>query len=81
MIIQSQLRQLIKHFNRYIGKNVYRGEIICIGINKKLTIDTYRRMLEHAGYIKTVRRGVYLTLKKIPLDLTVSKLRKLAYEI
>jgi hypothetical protein len=43
------------------------------------TVDKYRCWLTQAGYLKWIYSGHYEILKKIPLDLTSTKLEQEAY--
>lgn len=46
--------------------------------NRYTTLDTYRNNLERAGFLKSVDRGMYKRVKKIPTDLTISKCLEIA---
>lgn len=46
--------------------------------NRYTTLDTYRNNLERAGFLKSVDRGMYKRVKKIPIDLTISKCLEIA---
>lgn len=43
------------------------------------SMDTYRNYLYKAGYIRTVRRGVYDLENEIPTDLSISDVKNEAY--
>ncbi len=43
------------------------------------TMDTYRNYLTKAGYLRTVERGIYETIREIPYDLSVQDCRDEAY--
>lgn len=46
---------------------------------KDTYLDTVRRYLEAAGYLKCEEAGVYRKIKKIPGEITISKLEREAY--
>jgi len=76
MSVFSDLCAFIR--NKEVGELFYRKQLI--GIYAGSTTDQYRRRLQVSGYIDTVEPGTYVVLKKIPDNLTTSKLQK-EYEI
>jgi hypothetical protein len=63
-------RETIKYFNTKINQEVTRreffGNVKRFGSFSLDSRDTYRLLLQKAGYLKTVGRGKYLVLKEIP---------------
>lgn len=49
------------------------------GHSNQNSIDTYRNYLHKAGYLETIRRGVYRKIKEIPVDISVDEVREEAY--
>jgi hypothetical protein len=63
-------KETIKFFNSNVGKEVTRqqllGNVKRFGRRSIDSRDTYRLLLQKAGYLKTSGRGRYLVLKEIP---------------
>lgn len=81
---------LVDYINsKEVGEEVTRKEIIDVvleGPVSQATVDTLRRMLTVTGYLGPVLDslgkeclGRYKILKTIPVDLTSSRLKELAY--
>ena len=68
-------RETIKFFNTKINQEVTRkqffGNIQRFGKYSLDSRDTYRLILQKAGYLKTIGRGRYLIIKEIP-DVSVT---------
>lgn len=47
--------------------------------HQESTIDTYRNYLYKAGYLDIIRRGVYICVREIPVDLSISDVKSEAY--
>lgn len=77
----SELFTLIEYINNVpIGNTFVRNEIVSISkLDKNNSVDNYRLWLEHCGYLEKSGRGVYKVLKYIEPNLTVSLLKKMAY--
>lgn len=76
-------KELISH--KKIGEIITRRELVKKVYsdmkNIPMTLDGYRKELCHAGYLKSVRAGVFEKLKDIEEDLTTVELRKKAYPL
>lgn len=63
-------RETIKFFNTKINQEVTRqgffNNVKRFGIHGLDSRDTYRFLLQKAGYLKTIGRGKYQVLKQIP---------------
>jgi hypothetical protein len=76
--------QVIKNFFNSSPFNTrleLREELRINGFNENniTSMDTYRNYLDKAGYLRTVRRGAYETIKEIPIDLSIQSCRNEAY--
>lgn len=81
---KTQWHCMIEYFNEcfHAGKLALRKEFVAkFGkqFDRYNSIDSYRCMLCNAGYVQTVQLGVYKPVKEIPANLTLSELRKQAY--
>ena len=81
---------LVDYINsKEVGEEVTRKEILDVILKRsrsQATVDTLRRMLTVTGYLGSVLDslgkeclGRYKILKTIPVDLTSSRLKELAY--
>lgn len=79
----SGFKKVVKFFNsKKCNKIFTRAEYFQALKTEKLADtykDTVRCYLLEAGYIKTEEAGVYRKIKKIPDDMTISKLEREAY--
>lgn len=57
-----------------------RKALVGRNFGNEITIDIYRAWLTAAGYLETVKRGVYRRLRYIPSSLTLSQLKRETYE-
>ena len=67
----NQWKETVKFFNSKVGQTVTRFELRHAVKHKRrrhhpLTIDTYRSLLEKAGYLKHPGLGTYFVVKQIP---------------
>lgn len=82
--IKTLWEQVKEFFNRDIGDLFTRQELLMYlrenGHRRNISsVDTYRNYLHKAGYLETLRRGVYKLVKEIPVDLSVQDVRSEAY--
>lgn len=74
---------MIYFFNNHLSETVTRQQLLTHlygnGFNRGTTIDTYRRYLEKAGYMRKISRGKYLIVESIPIYLSINDAKQQAY--
>ena len=79
----SGFKTILNFFNSKVSNKIFtRAEYFTALKNAKLKDsykDTVRCYLVNAGYLKDIEPGVYRKLKKIPQDLTLTRLQVEAY--
>jgi len=80
---------LWRRFLRYlmsieVGKEITRKELFDklipnINYSRETTLDTYKRYMERAGFLKTISNGKYIRVKDFSIWFTKEKVYNLAY--
>jgi hypothetical protein len=70
---------LIQYLNKFDCDQEISRKNLVKELGRGHSVDIYRNYFRQAGYLATIKRGIYKRVYHIPTDLTTRELLKIAY--